>query len=73
MGQVEAIYQHGVFRPLGQVQLAENQRVRLHVEPVPSSNGQNWLDDARKLQKLLTDRGVILPPSESDIAADRKR
>ena len=73
MGQVEAIYQHGVFRPLGQVRLPENQRVRLHVEPVPASNGPNWLDDARKLQKQLTDRGVILPPSECDIAADRNR
>ena len=73
MGQVEAIYQKGVFRPLGQVQLAENQHVRLHVEPLPTSTMQGWLDEARKLQKHFTDRGVVLPSSEADIAADRAR
>jgi len=73
MSHIEAIYQRGVFRPLGQVELAENQHVRLHVEPLPSSTVQGWLDKARKLQKQFTDRGVILPGSEGDISADRNR
>lgn len=30
----EAIYTHGVLRPLGELQLAEDQKVRLIVEPV---------------------------------------
>ena len=73
MGQVEAIYQKGVFRPLGQVELAENQHVRLHVEPLPVSTVQAWLDEARNLQKQFTDRGIVLPGSQADIAADRAR
>ncbi len=73
MSQIEAIYQKGVFRPLGQVEPAENQHVRLHVEPLPLSTLQGWLDEARKLQKEFTDRGVVFPASEADIAADRVR
>ena len=73
MSQVDAIYQKGVFRPLGQVELAENQRVRLQVEPLPASTVQGWLEEARKLQKQFTDRGVTFPGSEADIAADRDR
>ena len=73
MGHIEAIYQRGVFRPLSQVELAENQRVRLHVEPLPMASMQGWLEEARKLQKQFTDRGVVLPGSETDIAADRVR
>ncbi len=73
MSQVEAIYQKEGFRPLGQVELAENQHVRLHVEPLPLSTVQSWLDEARKLQKQFTDRGVVFPGSEADIAADRAR
>jgi predicted DNA-binding antitoxin AbrB/MazE fold protein len=73
MSHVEAVYQKGVFRPLGQVQLPENQRVRLHVEPMPASTVQGWLDEARNLQKQFTDRGVTLPGSEMDIAEDRIR
>ena len=73
MSQIEAIYQKGVFRPLGQVELAENQHVRLHVEPLREATVQGWLDEVRKLQKQFTDRGVILPGSEADIAADRAR
>jgi predicted DNA-binding antitoxin AbrB/MazE fold protein len=73
MSHVEAIYQHGVFRPLGQVKLPENQRVRLHVEAVSPSNSQAWLDDARKLQRQFTDNGRTLPNSEDDIASDRTR
>jgi predicted DNA-binding antitoxin AbrB/MazE fold protein len=73
MSQIEAIYQHGVFRPLGQVQLPENQRVRLHVEAVSPSSAQSWLNDVRKLQQQFTDRGRTLPDSAKDIASDRTR
>jgi predicted DNA-binding antitoxin AbrB/MazE fold protein len=73
MSHVEAIYQHGVFRPLEKIGLAENQRVRLHVEPVSPSNAQAWLDEAQILQRHFTNRGIVLPASETDIAEDRKR
>jgi predicted DNA-binding antitoxin AbrB/MazE fold protein len=34
MNQIEAIYQNGVFKPLGAVGLPENERVRLRIESV---------------------------------------
>ena len=32
--QIDAIYQKGVFKPLQDVVFAENQRVRLSIQPV---------------------------------------
>jgi predicted DNA-binding antitoxin AbrB/MazE fold protein len=34
MSAIEAIYQHGVFKPLTDVGLPENQRVRLSIQPL---------------------------------------
>jgi len=34
MAPIDAIYQNGVFKPLQDVGLSENQRVRLSVQPV---------------------------------------
>lgn len=34
MTSIEAIYQGGVFRPVGAIELPEGQRVRLRVEPL---------------------------------------
>jgi predicted DNA-binding antitoxin AbrB/MazE fold protein len=34
MTQVEAIFQEGMFKPLGPVELADNQRVRLSIQPI---------------------------------------
>ena len=53
MSMVEAVYQHGVFKPLGEVTLAENQRVRLHVEPNATSDWQAWLEQVRGFQQRL--------------------
>lgn len=42
--QVDAIYENGVFRPLGHLNLEDHQRVSLTVsEPVPASI-EDWLD-----------------------------
>jgi predicted DNA-binding antitoxin AbrB/MazE fold protein len=72
MSTVEAIYQHGVFKPLGQVALAENQRVRLHVEPAEAGDWQTWLEEARQLQqRLAAGRGRF--DSTEEIARDRRR
>jgi predicted DNA-binding antitoxin AbrB/MazE fold protein len=38
---VDAIYEHGVFRPLAPLPLAERERVRLVVE----TGQEAWLDD----------------------------
>ena len=42
MTRVEAIYEHGVFRPLGPIDLPENQRVAISVEPVPQESMAGW-------------------------------
>jgi predicted DNA-binding antitoxin AbrB/MazE fold protein len=42
MGQIDAIYRHGVFEPLEPVDLKEEQRVRLSVEPVGKEAWEAW-------------------------------
>jgi predicted DNA-binding antitoxin AbrB/MazE fold protein len=69
---VEAVYEHGVFKPLGEVALPENQRVRLHVEPAEAGDWQTWLEQVRQLQqRLASGRGHF--DSTAEIARDRRR
>ena len=73
MNTVEAIYSGGVFKPLDQVTIPENQRVRLTIEPTEPSDSADWLDAVREFQgRILASHGV-LPDSTSEIAADRRR
>ena len=73
MNTVDAIYSGGVFKPLDQVKIPENQRVRLTIEPTERSDSSDWLDAVREFQgRILASHGV-LPDSTSDIAADRRR
>ena len=50
---IQAIYEHGVFRPLSPVELAEHERVSLLVSEVAASNpeGASGTADAEKLQQ----------------------
>jgi predicted DNA-binding antitoxin AbrB/MazE fold protein len=73
MSHVEAIYQGGVFKPLTDVVLPENQRVSLQFEPVRGGDWETWLAEARELKKRVTERHGLLPDSTPDIAADRMR
>jgi predicted DNA-binding antitoxin AbrB/MazE fold protein len=73
MNAVEAIYSSGVFKPLGQVSLAENQRVRLIIEPAGLSPSSEWLDAAQEFQRCLRAAHGVLPDSTNEIAADRRR
>ena len=41
---IDAIYVSGVFKPLGQVSLPENQRVRLTVESANDDSAGPWLN-----------------------------
>ena len=73
MTQVDAIYQNGVFKPLQEVGLAENQRVRLSVQPVDASDVRAWLAEVHELrQRIIAERGYF-PDSTLDIAEDRRR
>lgn len=73
MSAIEAIYRDGVFRPLGDVGLRDNQRVRLQIEPIEGSAARAWLDDVRQLHRVILDRRGPLPDSAPDIADDRTR
>ena len=73
MTKVEAIYQNGVFRPLQEVGLPENQRVRLSVEPVAAADVRAWLARVQqRRQRIIAERGYF-PDSALDIAEDRRR
>jgi predicted DNA-binding antitoxin AbrB/MazE fold protein len=75
MTHIDAIYQDGVFKPLQKVDLMENERVRLKIEP--SSYKEEmlaWLERIRKHhQEFLERHGCPLPDSTPDIAEDRMR
>lgn len=73
MSQVEAIYQNGVFKPLSNVGLSENQRVRLSVAPLDAGDAQAWLGRVQQRhQQIIAQRGYF-PDSTPDIAEDRRR
>ena len=73
MTQVDAVYQNGVFKPLQDVGLPENQRVRLSVQPVEASDARAWLAGVEERhQRIIAERGYF-PDSTPDIAEDRRR
>jgi predicted DNA-binding antitoxin AbrB/MazE fold protein len=73
MTEIDAIYQSGVFKPLGPVGLHENERVRLSVRSVAGSDTRAWLEKVRSVQqRIIAERGFF-PDSATDIAADRLR
>jgi predicted DNA-binding antitoxin AbrB/MazE fold protein len=76
MSQVEAIFQGGVFRPTGAVDLPENQRGMLKYEPAKASNVIQPLENARRHREaVLRRRGPLGPPPDSTplIREDRDR
>ena len=42
MTTIEAVYQNGVFKPIGEVKLSENQRVRLTIVFIIPSKMACW-------------------------------
>jgi predicted DNA-binding antitoxin AbrB/MazE fold protein len=73
MTQVDAIYQNGLFKPLQDVGLPENQRVRLSVQLVEAVDVRAWLAEVQELrQRIIAERGYF-PDSAPDIAEDRRR
>jgi predicted DNA-binding antitoxin AbrB/MazE fold protein len=76
MIHVDAIYEHGVFRPLTPVDLAEGQLVALSVEIVKSSQTVDalaWLAETGRLRNEIAAKYGTLPDSAIDIAEDRAR
>ena len=73
MSQIDAIYRHGVFEPLEPVNLKEEQRVRLKIEPAERDTLDEWMESARELRQRIFKREGFLPDSTLDIAEDRLR
>jgi predicted DNA-binding antitoxin AbrB/MazE fold protein len=76
MAVIEAIYQHGVFRPLSKVNLQENQRVQLETKPVETDEiraWSAWLLGAQRTRQEFIERYGSLPDSAPDISADPYR
>jgi predicted DNA-binding antitoxin AbrB/MazE fold protein len=73
VGHIEAVYQGGVFKPLGEVTLPENQRVRLSVEAIEPRDALEWLARVREFQREFLETSGPLPDSTPDIAEDRMR
>ena len=73
MTQIDAIYQDGVFKPLEDLRLPENQRVRLNVQPLEVSDAMAWLARVQtRQQQIIAQRGFF-PDSAASIAEDRRR
>lgn len=73
MNPIEAIYQNGVFKPLEDVGLPENQRVRLSVQPLDLGDVRVWLAGVQQRQKRIVAERGFFPDSTLDIAEDRRR
>jgi predicted DNA-binding antitoxin AbrB/MazE fold protein len=73
MSQIEAIYRHGVFEPLEPVDLKEEQRVRLSVEPAGPEPMEAWLERVTKRREEIFQRQGYLPDSAAEIAEDHAR
>ena len=56
---VEAIYEHGVLRPLEPLSLAESQHVRLTISDLPRSHSQRDLNIVARAQAELANCGMV--------------
>lgn len=73
MNQIEAIYRHGVFEPLGPVDLPEEQRVTLKIEPAANETPEQWLERVKRHHAEFVAKHGYLPDSTALIAEDRMR
>jgi predicted DNA-binding antitoxin AbrB/MazE fold protein len=73
MSQIEAIYRHGVFQPLQPVDLQEDQRVTLKIEPASKETPEQWLERVKQRHADFVAKHGYLPDSASLIAEDRMR
>jgi predicted DNA-binding antitoxin AbrB/MazE fold protein len=73
MTLVDAIYQNGMFKPLQEVALSENQLVRLSFQPVEVGDVRAWLAEVRELRQRIIAQHGHFPDSAAEIAEDRRR
>lgn len=73
MTAIEAVYLNGVFKPLGDVKLLDNSRVRLQVQPIPNAELLKWWQEVSELREQLFKKYGYFPDSALDVAEDRRR
>ncbi len=73
MTSIEAVYADGVFRPVKFVNLPENQRVCLTIQPIAADQAQTWLQRVQQRRQRLLQEQSLFPDSTPDIAEDRRR
>lgn len=68
MSTMLAIYENGVFRPLGAVRLPEHTRVEVALPDLPSEDGMSQeTEKSRLLAEVRRLHGILsLPADESD-------
>jgi predicted DNA-binding antitoxin AbrB/MazE fold protein len=71
--RIEAIYQGGAFKLLTEVQLPENQRVLIDVQPIEDVDPLLLLRRMQERQQQIIDDRGCFPDSTPDIAEDRMR
>jgi predicted DNA-binding antitoxin AbrB/MazE fold protein len=81
---IEAVYEHGAFKPLEPVELQEGQRVTLSVEPMASTEAeaeaqlQAWQrvyeglseDEIREVEAVALDRSCFFFNQDGDDGSD---
>jgi predicted DNA-binding antitoxin AbrB/MazE fold protein len=67
---VEAVYEHGLLRPLEPLELTESQRVRLTISDVSSAHSQRDLDIVKRAQAEVATAGTI--PTIEEVRAALK-
>jgi predicted DNA-binding antitoxin AbrB/MazE fold protein len=73
VAQIEAIFQGGVFKPLSEVKLPENQRVTIDVRPIETEDLETWLARVQERHRKFIESRGYLPDSTPTIAEDRMR
>ncbi|MBY0528505.1 MAG: antitoxin family protein [Gemmataceae bacterium] len=74
MQSIEAVFSGGVFKPLGDVNLPENARVHLQVQPIAKKEDVlEWLRGVQEMRQKLFEEHGYFPDSAIDIAEDRRR
>jgi predicted DNA-binding antitoxin AbrB/MazE fold protein len=75
MTTVEAVYEDGIFTPLGSVALANKQTVRLTIEVLDKSKLplDEWFQQTREFRERMRAKYGTFPDSTESIAEDRRR
>lgn len=72
---IDAVYSGGVLRPLGEVKLEENERVRLTISPAPKPlppEVTEWLARTAAFRRECYNESGYFPDSALLVAEDRR-